>query len=66
MTTHFHTEAIVGDIVVAAFDEAARQSNDPVEISRLATGLVAKMLRHAHRARPARAVPASAPPVLTH
>jgi len=39
--------ALFGDLVVEAFDNAARSSNDPREVSRLATQSIAKMLRRA-------------------
>jgi hypothetical protein len=38
-----------GDLVVAAFDEAARHSRDPHEVSRLATGAVKDILWRARR-----------------
>lgn len=44
MTTHIHETAELGDLVVAAFDEAALYSHDPSEVSRLATRAVAHML----------------------
>jgi hypothetical protein len=49
MNTHRHTTAEFGDLVVAAYDEAARFSANPREVSRLATQAVAHMLRHARR-----------------
>jgi len=37
----------LGDLIVAAFDEAARWSTSPAEVSRLATRVITHMLRHA-------------------
>jgi hypothetical protein len=51
MKTHVKT-ALLGDLVVAAFDEAARHSTDPREVSRQATRAVARLLRRAHRTSP--------------
>jgi hypothetical protein len=47
MRTHLRKTAQLGELVVAAFDEAARYSTDPREVSRLATQAVAHMLRRA-------------------
>jgi hypothetical protein len=44
MRTHAHKTAQLGELVVAAFDEAARYSADPREVSRLATQAVVHML----------------------
>ena len=52
MKTHVHKTALLGDLVVAAFDEAARHSADPREVSRLATRTVARLLRRARRTSP--------------
>ncbi len=41
--------ARLGDLVVAAFDEAARYSADPREVSRLATQAVRQLMRRAGR-----------------
>jgi hypothetical protein len=49
MRTHVHQSAPLGELVVAAFDEAARYSADPLEVSRLATQAVGRMLRGAQR-----------------
>ena len=43
MRTHIQQTAL-GDVVVAAFDEAARYGNNPREVSRLATQAVAHIL----------------------
>jgi hypothetical protein len=40
----------LGDMIVAAFDEAAHYSSDPREVSRLATQMVKDLLRTARRA----------------
>lgn len=49
MRTHVHQSAQLGELVVAAFDEAAHYSTDPREVSRLATQAVGHMLRGARR-----------------
>jgi hypothetical protein len=49
MKTKLHKTAELGDLVVAVFDNAARYSTDPREVSRLATLAVMKMLRRAWR-----------------
>ena len=41
--------ARLGDLIVAAFDEAARYSADPREVSRLATQAVRYLMRRASR-----------------
>ena len=45
MKDHIRKTAELGELVVAAFDEAARFSTDPREVSRLATRAIAHMLR---------------------
>jgi hypothetical protein len=45
-----HAVMRLGDLVVAAFDEAALQSSDPKEVSRLATRTVRYLLRAVRRA----------------
>jgi hypothetical protein len=47
MKTNFYKT--VGDVVVAAFDEAAHYSSDPRKVSHLATRAVLRMLRRARR-----------------
>lgn len=49
--------ALIGEIVVAAFDEAASYTNDPTEVSRLAADLVTGVLRLNGRSRGARPRP---------
>jgi hypothetical protein len=49
MRTHVHQSAPLGELVVAAFDAAAHYSTDPLEVSRLATQAVGRMLRGAQR-----------------
>ena len=49
MRTYLHKTALLGELVVAAFDNAARYSTDPREVSHLATQVVAHMLRRAPR-----------------
>ncbi|MBN1773250.1 MAG: hypothetical protein JXB32_18455 [Deltaproteobacteria bacterium] len=48
-TTDGRKTAPLGDLVVAAFDEAAIFSTDPLEVSRLATLTVIDLLRWAPR-----------------
>jgi hypothetical protein len=40
------TTASIGDLVVAAFEEAARVTADPRQVARLATIAVMRLLRH--------------------
>lgn len=47
MRTQVYVTERLGDLFVAAFDEAARQSTDSQEGSRLATQAVMDMWRHA-------------------
>ena len=47
MRNQVHKTAPFGELVVAAFDKAARYSTDPREVSRLATLAVAHILRGA-------------------
>jgi hypothetical protein len=49
MKTNVHKTAQLGDLVVAAFDQAEHYSTDPWEVSCLATQAVLRMLRRAHR-----------------
>jgi len=49
MRTHARKTARLGDLVVAAFKEAARYSTDPDEVSRLATRVVMRIVRRAGR-----------------
>ena len=51
MKAHVHVRAKLGDLVVAAYDEAARYSSDPREVSRLANEVVLHLL-HAVSSRP--------------
>ena len=53
MKTLVHTQMKLGDLVVAAYDEAARHSTDPREVSRLANQVVLRLLH----ARPSRRRP---------
>jgi len=65
MRTHLRKTAQLGELVVAAFDEAARFSTDPREVARLATQAVAHMLSIRAIGRCARSRPSSpAPPAL--
>ena len=52
MTTNHPMTAQLGDVIVAAFDEAAHYSADPAEVSRLATQMVLNLLRRAPRLPP--------------
>jgi hypothetical protein len=56
MTTRVHKTVQLGELIAAAFDEAARHSSDPREVSRMATRAVSGMLRRA------RATSTSPPP----
>jgi hypothetical protein len=47
--THVRKTAQLGELVVAAFKEAARYSTDPDEVSRLATRAVMRIVRRAGR-----------------
>jgi hypothetical protein len=47
MSATANETAQIGDLVVAAFDLAARYSTDPKEVSRLATTAVIHLLRRA-------------------
>jgi hypothetical protein len=47
MRIDVHKTALLGELVVAAFDRAARYSTDTKEVSRLATDAVMHMLRRA-------------------
>jgi hypothetical protein len=57
MHIRIHETMQVGDLIAAAYDEAARQTSDAREVSRVATRVVTKFLRSARRALP--------PPVIT-
>ncbi len=54
MKNNSYTMIRLGDLVVAAFDEAAHQSSDPRVVSRLATLTVIQLLQAARRAAAAR------------
>ena len=45
MKTNIRISSSIGDAVVAAFDEAIERSNDPQEVSRLASETVNRLLR---------------------
>jgi hypothetical protein len=49
MRNHPTRTAKLGDLIVAAFDEAAVYSTDPAEVSRLATQAIAHLLRSSAR-----------------
>ncbi|AUX40534.1 uncharacterized protein SOCE26_019350 [Sorangium cellulosum] len=49
MTTNIHKTAQLGDLVAAAFDQAAHYSTDPSEVSRLATQAVMQVVRRMRR-----------------
>ena len=49
MRTNVHKTALLGELVVIAFDKAAHYSTDPREVTRLATQAVVQMLRRARR-----------------
>ena len=52
MRTNAQETAPLGELVVAAFDEAAQYSSDPREVSRLATRAVMQMLRRPRKTAP--------------
>ncbi len=45
MMTHVQKTVRLGELVVAAFDKAALESNDPRQVSRAATLAITSMLR---------------------
>jgi hypothetical protein len=47
MRTQVQRSVPLGELILAAFDNAALYSTDPREISRLATQAVSDLLRHA-------------------
>jgi fructose-1-phosphate kinase PfkB-like protein len=47
MKTKLQQTAPLGEVVVAAFDKAARYSANPEKVARLATAAVVRMLRRA-------------------
>jgi hypothetical protein len=49
MTTQANKTAQVGDLIAAAFDHAAQYSNDPDEVSLLATTAVMRILQRQRR-----------------
>jgi len=49
MRTHVQKSAQLGELVVAVYDQAARFSTDPREVSRLATLAIAHLLRRAQK-----------------
>ena len=49
MKTTLQTTVSLGELVVAAFDKAARYSANPRKVARLATAAVTSMLRRAGR-----------------
>ena len=66
LTAVHAAEARVGDLIVAAYDEAAQYTKDPAEISRLATRAVIYILERGRgvphaRKRPFSVVPGLAP-----
>ena len=50
MRTHVYRTVQLGDLVAAAFDEAALFSSDPKEVAHLATQSVVRMLRRSRNA----------------
>ena len=45
MKAYVHKRAELGDLIVAAYDEAARYTTDPREVSRLANEVVLRLLQ---------------------
>jgi hypothetical protein len=56
---NIHKTAQLGDLIVAAFEEAAHYSTDPKEVSRLATMAVMHMWRRARMALALPSLPAT-------
>jgi chaperonin GroES len=52
MRIRIHETMQVGDLIAAAYDEAARQTSDPRDVSRVATQVVSQFLESARRALP--------------
>ena len=52
MHIRIHETMQLGDLIAAAYDEAARQAGDSRDVSRVATRVVTKFLRSARRALP--------------
>jgi len=52
MHIRIHETMQLGDLIAAAYDEAARQASDSRDVSRVATRVVTKFLRSARRALP--------------
>jgi hypothetical protein len=54
MSIQIPKTALLGDLVLTVFDNAAKYSTDPREISRLATQTISHMLWHAPRLKNSR------------
>ena len=52
MQIHIHETVQLGDLIAAAFDEAALHTSDPGEANRVATRVVEHLLLRARRALP--------------
>ena len=50
MSTRVRSTARLGELIVTVFDKAAAYSTDPLQVSRLATHAIARMLRRGRRA----------------
>jgi len=59
MHIRIHETMQVGDLIAAAYDEAARQTSDADEASRVATRVVTRFLRGARRALPPPRIPSA-------
>ncbi len=46
--------ATMGEVITAAFDEAAQYALDPLEVTLLATRAVQRLVRHTYASAPAR------------
>jgi hypothetical protein len=57
MSENIDDEGRLGDLIVAAFDEAAHFTSDPAEVSQLATRAVSHILERARRPSPAQKAP---------
>jgi hypothetical protein len=52
MRTNIQKTVSLGDVIVAAYDQAALFSDDPLEISRLAARVIQIMLQSTKRSAP--------------
>jgi|tagenome__1003787_1003787.scaffolds.fasta_scaffold13001060_2 hypothetical protein len=62
MQIRIHETVQLGDLIAAAFDEAALHTNDPGEANRVATRVVEHLLLRARRALPPPRAPTAISP----